>query len=101
MVILADLSALNIKCCVVVAFTYTRRGQHYLIPLLLIQGSLQVFLALQSGEIRSYDLLCLKKSSYVIPNLWDMFQTKIAGNLVDPLYALPGWSVQQHLAFVL
>ncbi|KAG2751320.1 hypothetical protein P692DRAFT_201853348 [Suillus brevipes Sb2] len=50
-----------------------------------------VFLALQSGEIRTYDLLCLKKSPYVIPNLWDMFQTKIASSVVDPMHSPSSW----------
>ncbi|KAG1781000.1 hypothetical protein EV702DRAFT_688052 [Suillus placidus] len=56
-----------------------------------------VFLALQSGEIRTYDLLCLTKSTYVIPNLWNMFQTKIASSVADPLHALPGCNIPVDL----
>ncbi|KAG1777466.1 S-adenosyl-L-methionine-dependent methyltransferase [Suillus placidus] len=52
-----------------------------------------VFLALQLGEIRTYDLLCLTKLTYVIPNLWNMFQTKIASSVADPLHALPGCNI--------
>ncbi|KAF8846111.1 hypothetical protein BDN67DRAFT_16617 [Paxillus ammoniavirescens] len=29
-----------------------------------------IFIAFQTGEIRAYDLLCLKESPYSIPNLW-------------------------------
>jgi len=29
-----------------------------------------LFIAFQTGEIRAYDLLCLKESPYSIPNLW-------------------------------
>ncbi|KAG5647699.1 hypothetical protein DXG03_008422 [Asterophora parasitica] len=38
------------------------------------------FLALNSGEIRTYDLLCLLKSPYVIPNMWKSCEDKLSGN---------------------
>lgn len=31
-------------------------------------------LSLDAGEIRSYDLLCCRKSPYVIPNLWKLHE---------------------------
>lgn len=73
------------------------RFDHAINAVLLSPSHTHVFLALQSGEIRIYDLLCLKKSSYVIPNLWNMFQTKIASSMVDPLHALPGCNIPVDL----
>ncbi|KAG6919011.1 hypothetical protein DXG01_009721 [Tephrocybe rancida] len=35
------------------------------------------FLALHSGEIKTYDLVCLRKSSYTIPNMWKLYQDKL------------------------
>ncbi|KAG0700674.1 WD40 containing snare-dependent exocytosis protein [Suillus ampliporus] len=69
------------------------RFDHAINAVMLSPSHTHVFLALQSGEIRTYDLLCLKKSPYVIPNLWDMFQTKIASSVIDPLHALPGCNI--------
>ncbi|KAG1754961.1 lethal giant larvae like, C-terminal-domain-containing protein [Suillus paluster] len=57
------------------------RFDHAINAVVLSPSHTHVFLALQSGEIRTYDLLCLKKSPYVIPNLWDMYQTKIASSV--------------------
>ncbi|PFH52244.1 hypothetical protein AMATHDRAFT_140320 [Amanita thiersii Skay4041] len=37
-----------------------------------------VLLAMDSGEIRAYDLLCLRKSPYKISNLWDGYEKKVA-----------------------
>ncbi|KAF5385371.1 hypothetical protein D9615_001225 [Tricholomella constricta] len=38
------------------------------------------FLALNSGEIRTYDLLCLRKSPYIMPNLWKPSEDKLSAN---------------------
>ncbi|KAG2155490.1 lethal giant larvae like, C-terminal-domain-containing protein [Suillus clintonianus] len=73
------------------------RFDHAINAVLLSPSHTHAFLALQSGEIRTYDLLCLKKSPYVIPNLWDMFQTKTASSMVDPLHALPGCNIPVDL----
>ncbi|KAG1904773.1 lethal giant larvae like, C-terminal-domain-containing protein [Suillus fuscotomentosus] len=73
------------------------RFDHAINAVMLSPSHTHVFLALQSGEIRTYDLLCLKKSPYVIPNLWNMFQTKIASSVVDPLHALPGCTIPVDL----
>ncbi|KAG1864661.1 lethal giant larvae like, C-terminal-domain-containing protein [Suillus subalutaceus] len=73
------------------------RFDHAINAVMLSPSHTHIFLALQSGEIRTYDLLCLKKSSYVIPNLWNMFQTKIASSVVDPLHALPGCNIPVDL----
>lgn len=66
---------------------------HAINAVMLSPSHTHVFLALQSGEIRTYDLLCLKKSPYVIPNLWNMFQAKIASSVVDPMHAMPGCNI--------
>ncbi|KAJ7492344.1 WD40 containing snare-dependent exocytosis protein [Mycena latifolia] len=41
------------------------------------------FIALESGEIRTYDLLCLRKSSYKIPNMWHLYEEKTMANRMD------------------
>ncbi|KAJ7293050.1 WD40 containing snare-dependent exocytosis protein [Mycena rebaudengoi] len=41
------------------------------------------FIALESGEIRTYDLLCLRKSSYRIPNMWALFEEKTVASRAD------------------
>ncbi|KAK7058549.1 Lethal(2) giant larvae sro7 [Paramarasmius palmivorus] len=38
------------------------------------------FIVLQSGEIRTYDLTCVRKSSYTIPNLWTLYEQKLAAS---------------------
>ncbi|KAK0246422.1 WD40 containing snare-dependent exocytosis protein [Armillaria nabsnona] len=38
------------------------------------------FLVLQSGEIRTYDLTCHRKSSYTIPNMWKLYEDKLASS---------------------
>ncbi|KAL0576712.1 Lethal(2) giant larvae sro7 [Marasmius crinis-equi] len=38
------------------------------------------FIALQSGEIRTYDLACLRKSPYTVPNLWNLYEEKMAAS---------------------
>ncbi|KAI3622792.1 wd40 containing snare-dependent exocytosis protein [Moniliophthora roreri] len=35
---------------------------------------------LQSGEIRTYDMTCLRKSPYTIPNLWSLYEDKMAAS---------------------
>ncbi|KAG5732833.1 hypothetical protein E4T56_gene2783 [Termitomyces sp. T112] len=35
------------------------------------------FLALNNGEIRTYDLVCLRKSPYTMPNMWKLYQEKL------------------------
>ncbi|RDB29510.1 Uncharacterized protein C1F3.03 [Hypsizygus marmoreus] len=35
------------------------------------------FLALNSGEIRTYDLTCLRKSPYTMPNMWRLYEDKL------------------------
>ncbi|KAH9486242.1 hypothetical protein JR316_0000306 [Psilocybe cubensis] len=39
-----------------------------------------VFLASQSGEIKTYDLTCLRKSPYTTPNLWKLYEEKLAAS---------------------
>ncbi|KAJ7070791.1 WD40 containing snare-dependent exocytosis protein [Mycena amicta] len=34
------------------------------------------FVALESGEVRTYDLLCLRKSDYRMPNMWALYEDK-------------------------
>ncbi|KAF7307215.1 WD40 containing SNARE-dependent exocytosis protein [Mycena indigotica] len=46
------------------------------------------FVALESGEVRTYDLLCLRKSEYRTPNLWSLYEEKTMATRVDP--ATPG-----------
>ncbi|CAK5280636.1 unnamed protein product, partial [Mycena citricolor] len=45
------------------------------------------FIALESGEIRTYDLLCLCKSPYKMPNMWALYEAK---TMADQSEALPG-----------
>ena len=46
---------------------------------------LQAFLCLESGEIKTYDLLCRRFSSYTIPNAWDSYEKTLQadGMIVD------------------
>ncbi|PPQ79397.1 hypothetical protein CVT25_002667 [Psilocybe cyanescens] len=39
-----------------------------------------VFLASQTGEIKTYDLTCLRKSPYTTPNLWKLYEDKLAAS---------------------
>ncbi|KAF8899078.1 lethal giant larvae like, C-terminal-domain-containing protein [Infundibulicybe gibba] len=39
-----------------------------------------IFVALNSGEIRTFDLGCLRKSPYTIPNMWAPFQQKMVNS---------------------
>ncbi|THH21204.1 hypothetical protein EW146_g293 [Bondarzewia mesenterica] len=43
------------------------------------------YIALESGEIKTYDLLCRRKSSYSIPNAWDLYEKKMraSGMVID------------------
>ncbi|KAF8167354.1 WD40 containing snare-dependent exocytosis protein [Crassisporium funariophilum] len=47
-----------------------------------------VFLATQKGEIRTYDLTCLRKSPYIMPNMWKLYEEKMAASGI-PVLALP------------
>ncbi|KAF5368577.1 hypothetical protein D9758_002181 [Tetrapyrgos nigripes] len=38
------------------------------------------FVSLQSGEIRTYDLACLRKSPYSMPNLWALYAEKMTAS---------------------
>ncbi|KAK0466348.1 WD40 containing snare-dependent exocytosis protein [Desarmillaria tabescens] len=38
------------------------------------------FLVLQSGEVRTYDLICHRKSPYTIPNMWKLYEDKLASS---------------------
>ena len=40
----------------------------------------QAFLSLESGEIKTYDLTCLRKSPYTVPNLWALYADKMAAS---------------------
>jgi hypothetical protein len=50
----------------------------------LRSDAFQAFLGLGSGEIKTYDLLCLQISPYTVPNMWTPYENKIAasGSLV-------------------
>ncbi|OCH89538.1 hypothetical protein OBBRIDRAFT_881275 [Obba rivulosa] len=50
------------------------------------------FVALSNGEIKTYDLLCLRTSSYVIPNLWTAYEEKRMA-CGSPLPSVPGSSI--------
>ncbi|KAF9469810.1 lethal giant larvae like, C-terminal-domain-containing protein [Collybia nuda] len=42
------------------------------------------FLALNSGEIKTYDLTCMRKSFYTLPNMWKLYeQEQLSGGLPD------------------
>ncbi|KAK7063993.1 WD40 containing snare-dependent exocytosis protein [Favolaschia claudopus] len=47
------------------------------------------FVALESGEIRTYDLLCHRKSEYRVPNMWQLFEDKTMATRMDPTPASP------------
>ncbi|KAF9245858.1 lethal giant larvae like, C-terminal-domain-containing protein [Melanogaster broomeanus] len=51
-----------------VSFEYVHHSALSLSP-----AHTHLFIALQTGEIRTYDLLCLRASPYVIPNLWKSY----------------------------
>ena len=37
----------------------------------------QVFLALHNGDVKTYDLACLRKSKYILPNMWKLYQVMV------------------------
>ena len=53
-----------------------------------IQGA-QAFVALQSGEIKTYDLICLRKSPYVLPNMWTLYEEQTVSTSI-PEASSPG-----------
>lgn len=40
-------------------------------------SSSHVLLGLESGEIKTYDLACLRRSQYAVPNLWRLYQATL------------------------
>ncbi|KAH7930914.1 hypothetical protein BV22DRAFT_999529 [Leucogyrophana mollusca] len=48
------------------------------------------FVALHSGEIKTYDLICLKKSPYALPNLWSLREQERALGGEDSFVSTPG-----------
>ncbi|KAH9081593.1 lethal giant larvae like, C-terminal-domain-containing protein [Lactarius deliciosus] len=64
------------------------------------------FIGLESGEIKSYDLLCRRVSTYVIPNAWEVYEKKLitSGMYVDaePTSRIPVDVIvhPRHLNFV-
>ncbi|KAF9567769.1 WD40 containing snare-dependent exocytosis protein [Agrocybe pediades] len=44
-----------------------------------------VFLATQNGNVKTYDLTCLRKSPYIIPNLWTLYEDKMAADGIPAL----------------
>ncbi|KAF9486583.1 hypothetical protein BDN70DRAFT_846519 [Pholiota conissans] len=44
-----------------------------------------IFLATQHGDIKTYDLGCLRKSQYFMPNLWKLYEEKMAASGVPTL----------------
>ncbi|KAJ7040330.1 WD40 containing snare-dependent exocytosis protein [Mycena alexandri] len=47
------------------------------------------FIALESGEMRTYDLLCLRKSEYRMPNMWHLYEEKTMATRMNPVSAPP------------
>ncbi|KIY50420.1 hypothetical protein FISHEDRAFT_39094 [Fistulina hepatica ATCC 64428] len=47
------------------------------------------FITLQSGEIQTYDLACLRKSPFSIPNLWTLYEQKSAASGLSELAVTP------------
>ncbi|KAJ7631237.1 WD40 containing snare-dependent exocytosis protein [Roridomyces roridus] len=41
------------------------------------------FIATESGEIRTYDLQCLRRSEYRMPNLWQLYEEKTMANRME------------------
>ncbi|KJA28406.1 hypothetical protein HYPSUDRAFT_197277 [Hypholoma sublateritium FD-334 SS-4] len=44
-----------------------------------------IFLATQHGDIKTFDLTCLRKSPYSIPNLWSLYEEKMTASGVPSL----------------
>ena len=42
----------------------------------MLRCIIQAFVALANGEIKTFDLLCLRISQYVIPDLWKVHEEK-------------------------
>ncbi|KAJ7170200.1 WD40 containing snare-dependent exocytosis protein [Mycena filopes] len=47
------------------------------------------FIALESGECRTYDLQCLRKSEYRMPNMWHLYEEKTMATRMNPVSAPP------------
>ncbi|KAI0081067.1 hypothetical protein K474DRAFT_1656898 [Panus rudis PR-1116 ss-1] len=50
------------------------------------------FVALSNGEIKTYDLLCSRNSQYTLPNMWALYEEKVAASGM-PAYQDPGSQV--------
>ncbi|KIM47471.1 hypothetical protein M413DRAFT_439132 [Hebeloma cylindrosporum] len=48
-----------------------------------------VFLATRNGDIKTYDLTCLRKSPYNMPNLWKLYENKMAADGIPSLTSEP------------
>ncbi|PPQ63831.1 hypothetical protein CVT24_009781 [Panaeolus cyanescens] len=46
-----------------------------------------VFLAIHNGDIKTYDIGCLRKSSYTMPNMWKLYEEKMAKDGIPSLAA--------------
>ncbi|KAF9015685.1 WD40 containing snare-dependent exocytosis protein [Cyathus striatus] len=57
--------------------TYVANARFNQINSMCLSPSLShVFFALHSGDIKTYDLACLRKSPYSIPNMWKLYEGK-------------------------
>jgi len=41
--------------------------------------ALQAYIGLESGNIKTYDLLCRRLSPYAIPNVWELHEKSTSG----------------------
>lgn len=59
----------------------------------------QVFLSLQSGVIKTYDLECHKRSPYVVPNLWSLYENKIMASDLRKSNANESYEIHSPVMF--
>lgn len=61
---------------------------------------MQAFVALSTGVVKTFDLLCLRNSPYVVPNVWTRYEEKMLASGL-PAAPSPGSYDLQSVIFIL
>ncbi|KAF5352734.1 hypothetical protein D9756_005911 [Leucocoprinus leucothites] len=44
-----------------------------------------ILIALTNGEVRTYDLACMRKSPYILPNMWQLYEDQMLKSGLEPI----------------
>ncbi|KAI0046614.1 hypothetical protein FA95DRAFT_1582978 [Auriscalpium vulgare] len=58
----------------------TSRFERPVTSLTLSPSLSHAYIALETGVVKAYDLLCRRQSDYSIPNAWDLYEEELAGS---------------------